>query len=294
MQRYKCLQCQAHFSSRRRPEKLHKTLFEKYLFHSRTLHDLAREYHCSIPTVRLALEVYEPAELTVEVRPVVLIADATYFGHRGSGFASLVFLDVHTPQVIAYMHLYEHEATRHYRYLKEQVEALGFTIQAVVIDGRKGLIGVFEGLPVQWCHFHQQQTLTRYLTQNPKTEAGKDLKRIASYLGKVSQRRFQRLLEAWCMKHQNFIDEKVEDNSKRGWHYKHKRIRSAYRSLWRNLPYLYTYERYPDLHIPNTTNALDGGLFSPLKKRINFHAGSSMKLQIKMVDEYLLKYNKNE
>jgi hypothetical protein len=91
--------------------------------------------------------VYEPAELTVEVRPVVLIADATYFGHRGSGFASLVFLDVHTPQVIAYMHLYEHEATRHYRYLKEQVEALGFTIQAVVIDGRKGLIGVFEGLP---------------------------------------------------------------------------------------------------------------------------------------------------
>jgi hypothetical protein len=41
---------------------------------------------------------------------------------------------------------------------------------------------------------------------------------------------------------------------------------AAYKSLQRNLPYLFTYKNYPDLHIANTTNLLDGGVFTQLRR----------------------------
>ena len=38
--------------------------------------------------------------------------------------------------------------------------------------------------------------------------------------------------------------------------------------LTTNLPYLFTYQKYPELAIPNTTNALDG-TFAHLKELVN-------------------------
>lgn len=38
--------------------------------------------------------------------------------------------------------------------------------------------------------------------------------------------------------------------------YTHPRIVSAYKSLRRNTPYLFTYKKHPDLNIHNTTNAI--------------------------------------
>ena len=44
-------------------------------------------------------------------------------------------------------------------------------------------------------------------------------------------------------------------------------IRSAYRSLKNNLPWLFTWYDNYDLQIPNTTNAIDGH-FSDLKNKL--------------------------
>ncbi|MCK5294444.1 MAG: hypothetical protein KAJ49_07325 [Arcobacteraceae bacterium] len=41
-----------------------------------------------------------------------------------------------------------------------------------------------------------------------------------------------------------------------------------------------------------TTNALDGGVFSPMKKLIKIHNGFTKSLKIKMVDDYLVNYKK--
>jgi len=40
--------------------------------------------------------------------------------------------------------------------------------------------------------------------------------------------------------------------------------------------------------IHNTTNALDGGVFSPMKKLIKIHNGFTKNLKLKMVDDYLV------
>ena len=137
------------------------------------------------------------------------------------------------------------------------------------------------------CHFHQQAIVTRYLTRKPKLQAAVDLKRIVSCLGKTTECRFRYLLAAWYHRHKCFYEEKVDDESKRGWHYKHKRLRSAYRSLQRNLPYLFTYQKYLDLHIPNTTNHLDGGCFSPLKDLLKIHRGIGIEMKKKLIIDFL-------
>jgi len=55
----------------------------------------------------------------------------------------------------------------------------------------------------------------------------------------------------------------------------HTKLVSAYRSLRTNLPYLFIYKKYKNLNIHNTTNSLDGGVFSPMKMLIKIHRGLS-------------------
>jgi len=59
-----------------------------------------------------------------------------------------------------------------------------------------------------------------------------------------------------------------------------------------NLPYLFTHKRYKQLSIQNTTNSLDGGVFSPMKMLIKIHRGLSKSLKLKIVDDYLVRDKK--
>ncbi len=129
--------------------------------------------------------------------------------------------------------------------------------------------------------------IIRKLTRKPKLAASIELKRVVSYLGNISSSRFEYMMNAWANRHQIFIDERVDDDSKRGWHYKHKTIRSAYRSLKKFLPYLFTYKKYPVLKIPTTTNHLDGGCFSPLKDLLRVHRGIGIKMKRKLIVYFL-------
>ncbi|MCD6337641.1 MAG: hypothetical protein J7M01_05360, partial [Candidatus Marinimicrobia bacterium] len=72
------------------------------------------------------------------------------------------------------------------------------------------------------------------------------------------------------------------------WHYTHKRLRSAYRSLRANTPYLFTCQNYPELNIPNTTNPLEG-IFAELKTKLRNHAGIKDEMKIKLTDHFLSK-----
>jgi hypothetical protein len=72
----------------------------------------------------------------------------------------------------------------------------------------------------------------------------------------------------------------------------HAKLVSAYRSLRTNLPYLFAHKRYKQLGIENTTNSLDGGVFSPMKMLIKIHRRLSKSLKLKMVDDYLVRDKK--
>jgi len=81
------------------------------------------------------------------------------------------------------------------------------------------------------------------------------------------------------------LKEKTVNPETNKWFYTHKRLRSVYRSLKTNLPYLFTYQKYPELNIPNTTNSLDG-TFSNFKSLPRIHRGLKEREGIKLYVKY--------
>ncbi|RUM62905.1 MAG: hypothetical protein DSZ04_06805 [Sulfurimonas sp.] len=63
-------------------------------------------------------------------------------------------------------------------------------------------------------------------------------------------------------------------------HYTHPRIRATYRNIRLNLSYLFTYKNYKHSLISNTTNTLEGGLFSYMKNMIILDRGLSKNMKL--------------
>ena len=142
----------------------------------------------------------------------------------------------------------------------------------MTLDGKKGLYKAFEDIPIQMCHFHQ--------------------KKIVSRLTQTTEKNFTQKLDEWYEEYQDFLGEKSISSTTGKLHYTHPRIRAAYRSLRTNLPYLFTYKKYKNSGIPNTTNALEGGVFSHMKNMISLHRGLSKSMKLNLVDYYLVNYMK--
>ena len=188
-----------------------------------------------------------------------MVLDATFFGKREDKFGLIIAKDIHTREAVSY-HFIESETNEEYSALKKDIEDKGFIIKAIIIDGRRGLYGLFKDIPIQMCHFHQQAIITGYLTKNPKLEASIKLKRIASYLGKVQEARFIFLLDCWYEKYELFLNEKTLNDETKRWRYTHRRLHSAYRSLRTNLPYLFS-----------RSQVLLGNAYLNLRTLYNFH-----------------------
>lgn len=59
---------------------------------------------------------------------------------------------------------------------------------------------------------------------------------------------------SWYEKHKSFISERSKPDKNGKTHYVHKRLRSAWLSLKRNMPYLWVWYDNKELGIPNTNN----------------------------------------
>lgn len=173
-----------------------------------------------------------------------------------------------------------------YYYGRKILEEKGWVFAAAVVDGRRGMTTVFKDIPVQICQFHQMKTVTKYLTRRPETEAGKGLRTLMLQLPRSNEKEYTRRLTDWKKCWNNFITDKTSVAGTKHWYYTHKKVRSAYLSLERNLPYLFTYQKYPELHIPNTTNSLDGS-FAHLKDRVKIHHGLRRDRRYKVIEEIL-------
>lgn len=172
---------------------------------------------------------------------------------------------------------------------KEGINSLlkaGFDIKSIVCDGRKGLLQSFDNVPVQMCQFHQVAIIRRYLTKNPKTEAAKALKSVTDLLCQTDKESFHGVLDNWHTEWLSFLNERTWNPITGKSRYTHKRLRSAYNSLKNNLPWLFTWYDYIHLHIPNTTNAIDGH-FADLKNKLRNHNGLSIKRKKRFIDGFL-------
>lgn len=243
---------------------------------------LAAENDRSINWVRAKLAKAEALKKEVKPDGYVMIADCTFFG-RGYGF--IIFRAVELKKNI-YVNSLMFETIYEYQKGRTKVEKLGFKIKAIVLDGRPGVRNLFNDVPVQMCHFHQKQIVQRYLTLRPRLAASIELKAISDALANSTEDQFSTELFAWHDRWNSFLKERTTDPITGRWHYTHKRTRAAFRSLKNNLPYLFTYLKYPELNIPNTTNSLDGS-FSWLKQKVGIHRGMTRVNRAKII-EYIL------
>jgi len=211
----------------------------------------------------------------------VVIMDTTYFGR---GFGIMVFKNS-LDGVVLYKQYVRYETNALYLAGISEISRRGIEIQGIVCDGRQGLFGLFGDIPVQMCQFHQIQIVQRYLTRKPKTQAAIELKKLTQKLTKQTKMEFVNSLNNWYSIWSDYLNERSKSPSTGKTYYTHKRLRSAFLSLKRHLPYLFVFEDNKELKIPNTTNALDGQ-FSDLKNKLRNHNGLSKERKMKFIDGF--------
>lgn len=282
LQRYQCNDCGKKFRSRRNHKRVANTLWDKYTNKKQTLGELVDAYGKSHVWVRKRLDEHSLALPVIEPRPTVLVADTTFWGRQ---YGVMVFRSWTLKKNIWWGEVTT-EKVAHYHYARKHLESLGWTFTAAVVDGRRGLANVFKDIPVQVCQFHQLQTVTKYLTRRPKTDAGKELRALALTLTKTNETMFTKALSAYEKKWKHFLEQKTIVLGLKRPQYTHKNVRSALRSLKTNLSNLFTYQRYPELGIPNTTNTIDG-YFASVKKKVAAHHGLRRDRRFRVISELL-------
>jgi hypothetical protein len=277
-QRYYCHGCNTSWTSKPRPKKLRDKLWSQYAFDGRTVNSLAKEYQKSTGCMRSQLNTYTSPPIVQKPRTVAVIMDVTYFGDWGL----LVVIDPYAAAelgentVLYYATVDGTERTLDYEVATDTIEAMGYSILAVTIDGRRGVRNMLEakGMPVQHCQFHQLMTITQCLTKKPRLLQNIELRAIALTLARTDEVTFEDALAGWYKKHGKWLKER-DPVTKR---YAHERTRRAYFSLCRNLPYLFTYQhdyiQESGIRVANTTSPLDGR-FGVWKDKLIPHRGCS-------------------
>jgi len=208
--------------------------------------------------------------------------DTTYWG---TNFGVMLFKDSITKENLLKYYV-KYETNSLYRKGIEELKFKGFDIVAIVCDGRRGLINSFPNIPVQMCQFHQAAIVRRYITKKPRLPASIELKDIVSMMKQTDKEFFEGALKLWHKKWKQFLNERTLNEKTGKSHYTHKRLRSAYRSLKTNLPWLFTWYDNIELNIPNTTNSIEGS-FADLKNKLRNHNGLSKARKMKFINGFL-------
>ena len=79
-------------------------------------------------------------------------------GKRKDKLGTLVFIDNITHEVLIWKHIKTEKASD-YKQLLNQLLELGYTINSVTVDGKKGLYKVFQDYLIQMCHFIRKEFL---------------------------------------------------------------------------------------------------------------------------------------
>lgn len=255
-------------------------MWKEYTEGKQTYVQLAQKYSCSTKTIQRYLDLVKIEPSLTALTSVNLLIDTTYFGRN---FGVMVFKDSISGTILL-TRFVKQETNQLYLEGIQEILSRGIKIQAIICDGRKGLVSLFNNIPVQYCQFHQVKTIRTYLTKKPKLQASKELWELVLLLTKTDKESFTGGLELWHNKWKTFLDEqKTDEKGKK--RYVHKKLRSAYRSLKNNIPWLFTWYDFIDLEMPNTTNALDGH-FADLKNKLRNHNGLSEERKKRFINEF--------
>jgi hypothetical protein len=218
------------------------------------------------------------------VKPKVnIIMDTTYFG-RSLGVMVFRGNTNHGTYSNLYWKYLKNETLKEY-HLGLFTLTSRYYFKSFTVDNKGGLIKKLQrkypDTPIQLCQFHMVAQILRYTTRSPQTECGKAIKQLILTLTKTNQTIFTTNLNNLIQNHCSFIQERNHVGS-----YAHTDIRSALASIHTNLAYLFTYQKYPNLNIPNTSNSAEGS-FGQWKYKIKLHRHQRLDRRKQMIDVIL-------
>ena len=289
-QRYRCNSCHKTWTSKPRQTRLADKIWYEFVWDNAPVRTLAKNYCKHANTIRTILHDYEPEPLDLyslsekDKRDITVIAmDTTYFG-RSHGV--VVIVNVHNGKLLYFHEISGSENNTEYRIAIHTLLDAGIHPKACVIDGRKGVAEDLEdeGILVQMCHFHMWQIVKRYIAGDPLLTPNIELKSIMDwFLSKhtcTTRQLFAAQILGWKERHILWLKEKHRnEHGKLEW--SHADTRRAYNAIISHARWLFTYEKYPELNIPRTSNIIEGK-FGNAKDKLRLHHGYSYKLKIKI------------
>ena len=230
--------------------------------------------------MRFVHSIAKHKEITVQL-------DTTYWGRN---FGLMVIKDALRNKVLWHKYV-RGETIAQYMEGISWLKSQGFKIYGAVIDGMRGLAQALYPIPVQMCQFHQILIVRRYLTQEPDLEASIELLDLVKNITRMDKESFVGAFGEWYAKYKDVLNERVHDKRIKRYTppYMRPRLRSAYLSLKRNMPLLWTFYDHPETGLPNTNNAIEG-LFSDIKSKLRVHRGISKDNRKKLLDEYIMRH----
>jgi len=242
-----------------------------------TLEEIAKQKKCSISTIQRLFKNYlnnPPTPQIKENNNCHLIIDGTYH----SDFCIINYFD----SDLKHLQYFEIAKTENYRDFKLSLELLksaGLNIASITSDGHRELIlavkEVLPGIKHQRCIIHVQRTAANYLTIFPRSEAGKELRKIVRDLHRINNRQEKNewvaKFDYWNFNHREYINDRRRSFDSNHL-YTHSEIRKARSVIKNSLPNLFYY--LDDPKIPKSTNGLESR-FSYLKNNLRIHRGLS-------------------
>ena len=282
---YKCKDCGKQFIGGKRRNK--SQVITDYIEGKQTLRQLALRYDVSERTIRRDLTGMRFVHSISKYKDVTVQLDTTYWGRH---FGLMVIKDALRNKILWHKYV-RNETIAQYIEGISWLKSQGFKIYGAVIDGMRGLAQALYPIPVQMCQFHQILIIRRYLTQEPDLEASVQLLDLVKSITRMDKESFIGAFNEWYEKYKDVLNERVHDKRiKRNMPpYMRPRLRSAYLSLRRNMPLLWTFYDHPETGLPNTNNCIEG-LFSDLKGKLRVHRGISKDNRKKLLDEYILRH----
>ena len=284
-QMYKCKDCGKQFIGGQRRSK--SQVITDYIEGKQTLCQLSLRYKVSERTIRRDLGSMRFVYKIVKHKNVTIQLDTTYWGRS---FGLMVIKDALRNKILWHKYV-SHETIGQYMEGVSWLKSQGFKIYGAVIDGMRGLAQALYPIPVQMCQFHQILITRRYLTQESALEASNELLNLVKAITKMDKESFIGAFEEWHDKYKDILNERVSDKrlKRQTPPYMRPRLRSAYHSLKRNMPLLWTFYDLPDTGLPNTNNALEG-VFSDIKSKLRVHRGINKDNRKKLLDEYIMRH----
>lgn len=266
-------------------------LFTKWISTSVTIQTLTETKGCDVSPHTLLrhfdqfLDSVPPFVPQKTAQSIYLKADGKYFGKWG---CILVFKE---GKNIIYWDFVQRENYANYRHAFHEIRKLNYEIQGLTSDWHGSITAsffdIFPDFPHQRCLVHTQRFCQTYLTQNPETEAGKELLEISRCLPENHSKNDRDIWLKWFLrweqKYISFLKERTYQEHSKKWWYTHQNVRRVYRSLKLTFDHLFLYLDYQK--VEKDTNGLEAE-FNHLKQKLAVHKGLTRKRKVNFIRWY--------